>query len=345
MIKIQNIYYMLSYAYQVLRAQGYEKCVNEEFKNTADLLASILCKAVSVQIKRGLGREYRETNDVLSGPKGKILLSESLKQNTLMNHKVICEYDEFSVDSNLNRILKITMLVLLHSDISIQNKKEIRRLLLYFDGITEIKPSQINWLQRFNKNNKTYEMMVNVCYLVLKGVLQTDIAGNIKLQKYIDEQRMSRLYEKFILEYFRKEHKELKVSASQIPWALDDGINTMLPVMQSDIMLEKNNKILIIDAKYYSHATQVKFDNPKIHSGNLYQIFTYVKNMDYNFNDKEHDVAGMLLYAKTDEKILPDNDYSMSGNKISVKTLDLNTDFIQIAHTLDDIVTTYFDTI
>ena len=35
----------------------------------------------------------------------------------------------------------------------------------------------------------------------------------------------------------------------------------------------------------------------------------------------------------------------MSGNKISVKTLDLNTDFIQIAHTLDDIVTTYFDTI
>ena len=66
MIKIQNIYYMLSYAYQVLRAQGYEKCVNEEFKNTADLLASILCKAVSVQIKRGLGREYRETNDVLS---------------------------------------------------------------------------------------------------------------------------------------------------------------------------------------------------------------------------------------------------------------------------------------
>ena len=63
MIKIQNIYYMLSYAYQVLRAQGYEKCVNEEFKNTADLLASILCKAVSVQIKRSeerrVGKECR----------------------------------------------------------------------------------------------------------------------------------------------------------------------------------------------------------------------------------------------------------------------------------------------
>ena len=119
----------------------------------------------------------------------------------------------------------------------------------------------------------------------------------------------------------------------------------MLPIMQSDIHLQRENTVLIIDAKYYASTTQVQFLKHTLHSNNLYQIFTYVKNMDYNFNDKEHDVAGMLLYAKTDEKILPDNDYSMSGNKISVKTLDLNTDFIQIAHTLDDIVTTYFDTI
>ncbi len=342
MIKIQNIYYMLSYAYQILRAQGYEKYANEEFENAADLLAAILCKGVSVQIKRGLGREYRETAEALNGPKGKLLLSESLKQNTLMNHKVVCEYDEFSVDSYLNGILKTTMLVLLHSDISRQNKKELKRLLLFFDKVTEIDPLQINWHQRFNKNNQTYEMLVNVCYLVLKGMLQSDIAGNVKLQKYIDEQRMSRLYEKFILEYFRKEHRDLKVSASQIPWALDDGINTMLPVMQSDIMLENGSKVLIIDAKYYMHAMQTQFDNYKIHSDNLYQIFTYVKNMDYSFGDNKHEVAGMLLYAKTDEEVVPDNDYRMSGNKISVKTLDLNTDFKEIANALDAIVTNYF---
>ena len=35
----------------------------------------------------------------------------------------------------------------------------------------------------------------------------------------------------------------------------------------------------------------------------------------------------MLLYAATDETIQPDSSYQMSGNKISVKTLDLNRDF------------------
>ncbi len=35
----------------------------------------------------------------------------------------------------------------------------------------------------------------------------------------------------------------------------------------------------------------------------------------------------MLLYAATDETIQPDSSYQMSGNKISVKTFDLNRDF------------------
>ena len=38
----------------------------------------------------------------------------------------------------------------------------------------------------------------------------------------------------------------------------------------------------------------------------------------------------MLLYAKIDEEVTPNSDYVMSGNKISVKALDLNKDFKEI---------------
>ena len=40
MIRIQNIYYMLAYAFQVLREQVYKSCGTEEFENTADLLSN-----------------------------------------------------------------------------------------------------------------------------------------------------------------------------------------------------------------------------------------------------------------------------------------------------------------
>jgi 5-methylcytosine-specific restriction enzyme subunit McrC len=45
----------------------------------------------------------------------------------------------------------------------------------------------------------------------------------------------------------------------------------------------------------------------------------------------------MLLYANTDGEN-PDKDYLMDGNKISVKTLDLNCDFQMVRSQLDTII-------
>lgn len=100
--------------------------------------------------------------------------------------------------------------------------------------------------------------------------------------------------------------------------------------------------VLIIDAKYYTRTMQSVFDAHTLHSGNLYQIFTYVKNKDTEFGDKPHKVSGMLLYAATDEAIQPDNCYQMSGIQISVKTLDLNRAFPEIAAQLNAIMTEHF---
>ena len=116
----------------------------------------------------------------------------------------------------------------------------------------------------------------------------------------------------------------------------------MLPIMQTDIMLSKENTTLIIDAKYYTHTTQTQYSSNTLHSGNLYQIFTYVKNKDAEYGEVPHTVSGMLLYAKTDEVIQPNQIYHMSGNKISVRTLDLNQPFKEIANQLDNIVKEHF---
>lgn len=173
-------------------------------------------------------------------------------------------------------------------------------------------------------------------------MLQTKSDGTVCLMDFLEEQRMCRLYEKFILEYYRKEHPEITANASQISWQLDNDMSDMLPVMQTDIMLSRGNSILIIEAKYYSHTMQTQFDTYSIHSGNLYQIFTYVKNKEIELADTQHAVSGMLLYAKTDETLLPNQTYHMSGNKISVKTLDLACDFGKIAEQLNEIVDEYF---
>ena len=334
MIKIQNIYHMLAYAFQILKEQGYASCGTEDFENTADLLSAILVRGVSIQIKRGLGRTYIEQTEPLSCLRGKIDVTESIKQQTLIKQQLVCTYDEFSEDTYMNRILKTSMELLIRYDIPKTRKKELRNLLLYFKDVHTIDIHTIDWNFRFNRNNQSYQMLMSVCYLLIKGLLQTTADGTVKLMQFIDEQRMCRLYEKFILEYYRKHYPQIRTSSSQIKWALgEDSLGTMLPTMQSDIMLSYGNKTLIIDAKYYSHTTQVQYDVNTLHSNNLYQIFTYVKNKSVEGGK----VSGMLLYARTDEAVQPDNEYMMSGNKISVKTLDLNCDFSVISQQLNAI--------
>ncbi len=186
-------------------------------------------------------------------------------------------------------------------------------------------------------------MLIGICYLIYNGLLQTQSNGATKIMDFFDEQRMCRLYEKFLLEYYRKEHPELSANASQIAWQLDDSENQLLPKMQTDIMLSHGNNILIIDAKYYSHMTQQQYGTNTLHSNNLYQIFTYVKNKEFELRKLEHTVSGMLLYAQTDENVIPNNTYQMSGNQISVRALNLNQDFSGIAHTLDDIIQNSFN--
>ncbi len=342
MIAIQNIYYMLSYAFQVLQEQGFRSVATEEFDNTAELCAAILSKGIAMQIKRGLGREYIDRTEALSTVRGRLEISESIKGQTILKKQMICSYDDFSVNSMMNRIIKSTMRLLLRTDIAKARKKELRKLLVYFGDVDEIDLHTVDWNLRFNRNNQTYRLLIAVCWLVVKGLLQTQADGSTKLMDFLDEQRMCRLYEKFILEYYRKEHSELQASASQIPWQLDDDMDALLPVMQTDILLEKGGKVLIIDAKYYAHTLQTQYDAQTLHSANLYQIFTYVKNKEAQLTRLPHEVSGLLLYAQTDEDALANHTYRMSGNRIGVQTLDLNCPFASIRQALDGIVNTFF---
>ena len=337
MIPIQNIYYMLSYAFQTLQAENYKDLAAENFHNTAELCAAILDKGIGIQLKHGLRRDYVSKSESLSTLQGKLNISESIKTQTMLKKQMICTYDEFSTNIQFNQIIKSTVLLLLKANITNSRKKSLRKLLLFFSDVNEIDLHFVNWNQQYNRSNQNYQMLIGMCYLVYKGLLTTQNNGTTKLMDFFDGQRMCRLYEKFLLEYYRKEHPELTANASQIAWQLDDTENQMLPRMQTDIMLSKNNNILIIDAKYYSHMTQQQYGIHTLHSNNLYQIFTYVKNKEFELRNYEHTVSGMLLYAQNDEDIIPNNTYHMSGNQISVLALDLNQDFSKISRTLDDI--------
>lgn len=344
-IFIKNIYYMLSYAFQVLKQANYEEVKAEKFEKIQDLFAAILSKGVAQQLKQGLYREYVTKHETASVLHGKLDMPEALRSRIQHKQKLACEFDELSVDNLYNQILKTTMYYLVKdAGVDPERKAALSKLLLFFGEVSLLLSSQIPWSRlRYRRSNGSYEMLLNVCYFVLDGMLQTTETGEYKMAAFSDE-HMERLYEKFILEYYRQEHPYLaEVRAAQVKWNLVGEVSEpmirFLPVMQTDVYLRSGEKILIIDAKYYGRILQQRFGKSTLHSGNIYQIFTYVKNLD---SSDTGNVAGLLLYARTDEAIAPDCSFNMGGNPISVKTLDLNTDFQQLKAQLDNIAQEYF---
>ena len=151
---------------------------------------------------------------------------------------------------------------------------------------------------------------------------------------------MSSLYERFLRGYFAIHHPELAPCATSVPWDYDvaNAVGAeQLPMMRTDVVLRRGERTLIIDAKYYTKSMQVSmWGKATVHSANLYQVLTYVKNADVK---RDGSVSGLLLYARPDAAEQPDLDVVIQGSRIGARTVDLGQPWDRLRVQLESVVT------
>ena len=337
MIPIQNIYYMLSYAFRALTKSEFNRIETESFANIYDMYSSILIKATETLLKRGMHKEYLYIERPTSTPRGKLLLMESIKQQSLYNNKLVCGYDVFTENIPLNQMIKATLFLLLSKPISIESKKRIKTLLLYFSEVNLIGLHMLDWNRCYAAKDIRWNMVVSICKMIQNEHKKKKKSGCEEFADFSDEQQLSALFERFVREYFRKEYPQLNTSSPIVRWKLDSPENEYLPNMHTDVVLSTEDNVLVIDTKFYSQIMHNRYGKKIIRPDHMYQIYSYVKNMMSHEAWSGKTVSGMLLYAKTDEGIDIDKKYDMDGNRIYVKTLDLNLPFADITKQMGQI--------
>ena len=338
-ILIRNIYYMLAYAFQELRKNNYTEVDKEDFDDIYDLFAELLARGISYQLKQGLYKEYISMNESMLTVRGKIEINGTINNRLRHCKKINCEYDELSENNVYNQILVTTASILIrHTEVKKDKKAKLKQLMLFFQNVEPIDIHTIRWKAlRFDRNNRNYRMLLYICYFILNEWLLTTEKGDFKMPEFSDD-HMCRLFERFVLEYYKKHYPELKANAAQIGWNIvEEATDTaILPIMQSDIVLNKGERTLIIDTKYYSKIMQEQYDKKTLRNSHLYQIRTYVDEYD---KDHHHNVDGMLLYAKTKEDVFEDAKIThRDGYTLFIRTLDLNTKFEDIKKRLDSFI-------
>lgn len=338
-ILIRNIFYMLAYVYVPLRQKNYQKAGGEDFDGIFDLFAEILSIGVAAQLKQGLRRDYKPCTECLTTLRGRLDLSATIDQRLRRQTLLGCQFDELSFDNDFNRIIRTAVEALLRwPQLSLKNRRGLRRLLPFFEGIGTVN-TDFPWRRlQFGRDSGNYRMLIDVCRFVIDDLLPLAGGDGYEAVRFAED-GLCHLYERFIRAYYCRHFHGIKTSAAVLDWQVDGIRPTTLPVMKTDVTLEFGGRILIIDAKYYGHTMQEFCGSHTIRSDNLYQIYAYVKNRDRFHNGS---VGGMLLYAKTQESSTPDEEFSLDGNRFFVRTLDLNRPFAGIAAQLDGIIGSFF---
>ncbi len=333
-IPIENIYYLLCYAWNKLEEKERVAVSIDDCTELLDLFAKVIINASKLLLKRGIDHNYISNSLELAGVKGKLEFSQTVKSNLLFKQKTRCTFDEFSANILLNRVLVTTIYRLIRTKgLDKQLKKELKHLLWMFAGIEsiELNASIFNSFP-LNRNNRFYVFILNVCKIIYHNSLPSEEKGVFQFADFTrDDQKMNQLFEAFIRNFYRVKSEIIKWQFEYAGTANYD----YLPQMQTDITLENDREKIIIDAKFYRETMTLNYQEEKIKSANLYQLFSYLLNQE-NQGEKAIHATGILLYPTIDQDY--DLNYKYHQHFIFIKTVNLNTNWRNIEKRLKQII-------
>jgi len=332
-IPIRNIYYLLCYAWNRLDEGNIVDVSGVDTTELADLFATVLINGARHLLRRGLDQNYEAHEEELSSIRGRVDVARSARRMLFSHGKAYCQFDELTVNTLPNQILKSTMRCLIGvPELDKDLRKKLNVLHRDLRGIDDIPLSRLIFRKvQLHSNNRFYKFLLNICELVLDSWLVDEKTGKYKFRDFIrDDGKMARLFENFILNFFKTERSDLDVRKERIYWVAESETDPelrLLPTMETDISIRSSSHTLIIDAKYYSQTLQSYFDSKSIHSANLYQIFAYLKNLELR-GGNDANAEGMLLYPVVDREIR--ESYNLHGHTIRISTLDLSREWKDI---------------
>lgn len=332
-IPILNVYYLLCYAWGFIQEQTVSKLESlKELTHTKDLLGKLLSSGVNHLVRRGLERGYIFSEEEYVGIRGKLKLSETIKRSIQIHGRTVCEYDELSADVLPNQILRATLKLLVDGDSNLDGriKKDVHWALLRLRDVSDIRliGNTFSHIQ-ISGNSRLYRFLIAICQMLYENSLVDEDAGSTPFYDFRQNDiQMWRLFERFVIEFFKREQQEFAIKGqTEIEWgqkaSKDEASNALIPSMFADVILESEERRIILDTKYYRHAVTRGSDQyaRKLHSVNLYQLLAYLRNRQAtNPHGPKHE--GILLYPEVDSPLRAD--VELEGFRIQARTLNLN---------------------
>lgn len=339
-IPIRNVYFLLSYAWDLI-SRGNEKTLGtDNFTNASNLFAKLIDVTLEHLVKKGFANDYISKVESIAGIKGRLDLTSSIKTGSIVNGKAICEFDEHGTDHLVNQIIKATILLLLkQKDLNESNIDLLKKSLIRFHHISDIKLHRSAFSTvKLNNNNRHYRFVLELCRLVCESLIVSSESREVLLTNFMDDNlKMDRVFEKFVKNFYSYHLRDCSVSSPIYEWAIESTDNLFIqgiPELRTDVVIESSDKRIIIDAKFYLEAMKQTLGGGfKFRRDHLSQLMEYMRTAQNRSPKKTY---GMLLYPTVD------SDINTTGNienfTVKIATIDLFKNWDEIEQKLLSLV-------
>jgi 5-methylcytosine-specific restriction enzyme subunit McrC len=334
----ESVYYMLMYAWRMWPGGHVAPAANSVIDAPSDLIARLLANSIRKAYASGLQRNYITVQEETMMPSGRILMHETLRNRSQKKQSIHVERDSFSVDCIPNQILRYAAYVLLSLKLNQETRVELSEALSKLQNVSDINIDDRLILTEMQRTRRLeYRIGLSIALTIKQGkVLVPSGSGAIlsEAPRIGDDIWFRGLFESFLREFYRHNLSSVKVGGRRYLWS--SGEDDLFPIMQTDINIETEKSILVMDAKCTPKVTSKRQDYKKqtLNSGHLYQVFTYMSYCsDINSGKK---INGALIYPLYQNEV--DTYTDTPNGKLRVKTVDFKRDWVDIRDELLEVV-------
>lgn len=324
-IPIRNLYYLFCYAWERFPEGGAVEVGVDDCPDLPNLFARLLVNGGNRLLRRGLDRGYVAFVEETRAPRGKLLLDELIKGQTLRRGAVVCAFDDLTADVVHNQLIKGTALQLARvKALKPSLAHDLRLLARRMEGVTVIRPA-LDQFQRvqLSRNTGQYAPLLQLCEMVMRNLMPDQSGDAARFAAILDDElQMSKIFEEFLRSFYRLEQRRFRsVGAETLKWdgyAVTEVSRPHLPGMITDITLRSPERVVVIDAKFYKDVLVGAHGAEKVNSGNLYQMLAYLQ---HTARATAAPVDGILLYPMNGAPVRLH--YKLLGHDVQIVTVDL----------------------
>ena len=334
-IPVRNVWLLLLYASDLFRQldRGRRSGVEQNPDDIPDLIAEILAHEVEQRLARNLSMGWRTRKEDLSRIRGRVDLLRTESRGLLERGKVACRFDEQTIDTPRNRLVRaaLTRLAAFVGSPTLVSRCRSLAARLERLGVGVEKPPRtelsVDMFGRFDSDDRR---MVASARLAFDLALPNEEQGEMDfILPYREIGWLRNLFERAVAGFY-------DVILSPEGWRVDHGkrlkwpqsnatqrIEAILPSMRTDIVLEHPSlsRRLIIDTKFNSVLTSGQFRKDSLRSGYLYQIYAYIRTQVREDDPLSGRADGLLLHPSVNEPV--DEAVKIQGHTFRFATVDL----------------------